>query len=112
MSTDNPTRTTAPDYKTIYTNFVEAGYGPFDISLAFNESVLDGDNFMVTRLARVIMTPAEAVAVIDILKNVINNYEQTWGKIVPPVFQPSLTKWVEEAAEQLGQQKKETTEGD
>jgi hypothetical protein len=88
---DDVTRINAPDFKTIYTNFVEAGYGPFDISLLLSQSVIAG-TMTLTHLARVMMSPAEARVFLGVLQQAIDGYEHTWGKIVPPVFQPDLNK--------------------
>jgi hypothetical protein len=93
MSSDNKIRVEAPDFKTIYTNFVESGYGPFDISIVLSQSVINSEgNMVLTHLARVMMSPAEAQILIGVLQQTVETYEQTWGKIVPPVFQPTLEK--------------------
>lgn len=90
MSSDDKTRVDAPDFKTIYTNFVESGYGPFDISLLLSQSVVSSNDIVLTHLARVMMSPAEAQILIGILQETLKNYEQTWGKIVPPSFQHDM----------------------
>ena len=77
----------APDFRTIYTNFVEAGFGPYDISLTLVESSIDDESTVVLkRLAKVIMSPAEAQTVVTIMQDAIRSYESTWGKIVQPVL--------------------------
>lgn len=88
MSSNNPARNFAPDYKTIYTNFVEGVYGPFDISLLLGESTAGREGLVLTQMAKIVMAPAEAVIVVEVLQNVINSYEETWGKIAKPKFTP------------------------
>jgi hypothetical protein len=81
------------DFRTIYTNFVQAAFTPYDVSLVLGESEInDSGQLIVEQSARVVMSPAEAQAVVGILANAIMAYEQTWGKIVSPKMQEQKTE--------------------
>jgi len=74
----------APDFKTIYTNFVQGAFSPLDIFLVVGEGMgpgIDGKPFVVQR-AKIIMAPVEAKIVAAILNQAIAQYEKQFGRIV------------------------------
>lgn len=99
----------ASDFRVVYTNYVQGLYGPFDISLQLAHSFVEPgkEGYSVRWHTRVVMSPAEAMTLLNILTGTLKNYEDTWGKIVVPVFQPEAKAML---AQQLSEEKK--TEGD
>jgi hypothetical protein len=83
----------SPDFKTIYTNFVQSGYTAFDISLVLAETagVDEMNAFVIESKARVVMSPVEAKVVLAILSNTINKFEEQFGpiNISPATFAPA-----------------------
>jgi hypothetical protein len=85
----------AKDFRTFYTNFIQASNSPFDISLMLMDNTGFADEsgkYVVERQARVVMTPAEAQNLIKIVSSIIESYEKTWGPIVPPQLQVKKTE--------------------
>ena len=74
----------APDFKTIYTNFVNAGLSPLDIILMVGEAIGPGPDGKpaILQRAKIIMTPVEAKIVCAILEDAVARYEKQFGKIV------------------------------
>ncbi|MGA9647560.1 MAG: DUF3467 domain-containing protein [Candidatus Korobacteraceae bacterium] len=77
----------AADYKTIYTNHVQGGVTPFDISLEIGEA--GGYNkhtnkWTVDLKAKVTMSPTEAKVVLAILAGTIKSFEEQFGPISIP----------------------------
>lgn len=73
-----------PDFKSYYTNFVQAGLSPFDISLEIGEA--EGYNpqtnkWLVLIKAKITMAPNEAKLVVAILANAVRNFESQYGQI-------------------------------
>ncbi len=78
--------TNSPDFKSIYSNFVQSGFTAFDIYLSFGETVggtPDG-TLPVEMKARVSMAPLEAKLVTLILASSVQKYEAQFGKIQVP----------------------------
>ncbi len=74
------------DFKTVYANWVQTGFGPFDISLLFGDAVpSDLAVFEVEHKVRVQLNPAEAKILVAMLAECVNNYEKVFGKIHIPV---------------------------
>jgi hypothetical protein len=87
-STDDqigPTFVRSPDFRSIYTNFVQSAYTPYDISLMLGETAgLEDGRWLVENKARLIMSPPEAKVVLIVLQGAIENYERVYGEIKPP----------------------------
>jgi Protein of unknown function (DUF3467) len=76
----------APDFKTIYTNFVNAAFSPLDIFFVVGEAVgtdPEGKPIVVQR-GKVIMSPMEAKIVAAIMVHTVAQYEKQFGKIAVP----------------------------
>ena len=76
-----------PNFQSYYTNFVQAGFTPFDISLLIGEAAgIDPatNKFMAELKAKITMSPTEAKVVLNIMLNTIRAYEAQFGKIVVP----------------------------
>lgn len=72
------------DFKTIYTNFVNANYSPFDIVLMLGELMgpaPDGKQVVLQR-AKVVMSPVEAKIVAAILNGAVSKFEKRFGRLV------------------------------
>jgi hypothetical protein len=74
---------TATDFKTIYTNFVQAAFSPLDIVMTLGDvqGVTEG-RYIIEARARVVMTPAEAKILVRIMGNTLKNYEAKFGEVV------------------------------
>lgn len=73
------------DYTTIYSNFAQVGQTPWDIRFLFSQLGETGVNEGgVTDLVTVIMTPALAKALINVLSANIKAYERENGEIKIP----------------------------
>jgi len=73
----------APDFKTIYTNFVNAAYSPLDVMLNIGETAgqtPEGRPLIIHR-AKIIMTPAEAKIIAAIMNDLVARFEKQFGKI-------------------------------
>ena len=78
-----PVSLQAPDFKSIYTNFVQAAFSPLDVFLMLGEAMgpaPDGKP-VILQHAKVIMTPVEAKIVIQILQTTMAQYEKQFGKV-------------------------------
>lgn len=75
----------ASDYRTIYTNHIQAGFSPLDVTLILSQVIAIQDRYGVENKARVIVTPVEAKILLNILKNTIKNYESKYGEINVPI---------------------------
>jgi hypothetical protein len=75
----------APDFKLIYTNYVQAGYTPLDVMLMVGETTgLNEGKVVVQHKARITMSPTEAKIVARILANTVKLFEKQFGEIVVP----------------------------
>lgn len=74
----------APDFRTVYTNFVNAGFSPFDVTLMLGEVMgpgADGKQIVLQRI-KVLMAAPEAKVVSMILADAVARYEKQFGIIV------------------------------
>jgi hypothetical protein len=81
----------APDYKNVYTNFVQGQFSPFDMSFMIGEALGPGPDGkqMILQKVRITMAPMEAKIVLMILANAIQKYEEQFGKLsIPPNLMP------------------------
>jgi Protein of unknown function (DUF3467) len=84
-STVEPVAVLAPDFKLIYTNFVQASFTPLDCSLILGEALgVENGRFTVQNKARVTMSPTEAKIVARLLLNTVRSYEKQFGEITVP----------------------------
>src|SRR5271166_3227985 len=77
----------AADFKTYYTNHVQAGLTPFDISLEIGEASglnRESNKWVVDVKAKITMSPSEAKVVLLILSGTIKTFEDQFGTIVIP----------------------------
>jgi Protein of unknown function (DUF3467) len=75
----------AADFRSIYTNWVQASHTPFDISLTLGEAVsVDANQFEVEQSARVVFSPLEAKIALVMLAGTIKAFESSFGTIVVP----------------------------
>jgi hypothetical protein len=79
-----PVAVAAPDFKTIYTNFVNAAFSPLDIFFTLGEAIGPGPDGrpVILQRAKIIMSPKEAKIVAAILMKAVADYEKKFGKIV------------------------------
>jgi hypothetical protein len=79
-----------PEFVTIYTNWVQSVYSPFDVALFLGEATgpTEGGRATIKRKAKIIMAVAEAKIVATILAGTVAKYEAQYGKIVlaPELF--------------------------
>jgi hypothetical protein len=85
------TKTT--EYRTIYANWVQAAFGPFDISMLLGTAFAHPTQEMIVeQAARVVFSPIEAKLTAMILTNVIKSFENQFGEIkIPEGLDSSLT---------------------
>jgi hypothetical protein len=75
----------APDFKLIYTNYVQAGFTPLDVALMVGETTgLNEGKVVVQHKARITMSPTEAKIVARILANTVKLFEKQFGEIFVP----------------------------
>jgi hypothetical protein len=80
--TSKPVLTKAPDYKNLYSNVVRSGVTPWDIRITFGQLVESPDNVPGAEdQITVIMSPAQAKAVLGNLQTSIQGYESLFGEI-------------------------------
>jgi Protein of unknown function (DUF3467) len=65
----------------IYSNFVQLTVTPFDIGIRFAQLVYDSPTPTAKEVARVIISPETAKAVMILLQRQITSYETAHGKI-------------------------------
>ena len=81
----SPTFVRVPDFKAIYTNFIQAGYTAFDISFLLGETAgVNEGKLMIETKARVAMSPLEAKMFLVMVGTVIQKYEAQFGTIIVP----------------------------
>lgn len=76
----------APDFKSVYVNFVQSAATPVDISLIVGDAnpTPSGVPDIEMKL-RLIMAPLQAKIMVAMLHQVIRQYEEQYGKIpIPP----------------------------
>ncbi|MGI9107945.1 MAG: DUF3467 domain-containing protein [Pyrinomonadaceae bacterium] len=73
------------DYKTIYSNFVQCGFTPWDVALQFGQmGETSKDTPLITDQAIVYLTPALAKAFVAVVSGNLRNYEAQFGEIKMP----------------------------
>lgn len=92
---ENTRFTKDQNFRTVYANWVQATFTPFDISLVIGDyfppaGPEEGSNILdVTQKFRVVFSPLEAKLAIGIFLQAMRNYETQFGKIVvPEVMKP------------------------
>jgi hypothetical protein len=82
----------APDFKSVYTNFVQGQFSPFDMSFMIGEALGPGPDGkqMIQQKVRITMAPMEAKIFLMIIANAVQNYEAQFGKLsIPPELMPA-----------------------
>jgi hypothetical protein len=75
----------APDFRSIYANWVQATFSPHDISMMVGESFQTGPQIVgVEHKARIIFSPLEGKLLSVILRKIVETYETQFGEIVVP----------------------------
>jgi hypothetical protein len=76
----------AENFKTLYANWVQASFTPFDISLVVGQAMSGNapSTFEVEQKARIIFHPLEAKVVIAMLGKAVETYEKQFGAIPVP----------------------------
>jgi hypothetical protein len=78
-------RVRGKDYQTVYANFAQIGQTPWDVRLLFSQlGEIDVDQGGVTDLVTIVITPALAKALINVLITNIKAYERDNGEIKLP----------------------------
>lgn len=72
------------DFKSIYANWIQTSFGPFDISMVFGDVQVSEATFEIEKRIRVQLHPAEIKILLAMLAGVIQNYENHFGKIILP----------------------------
>ena len=65
-----------------YSNFFQIGFTAFEFIIDFGQSYPDGHRERIN--TRVVTNPAYALELLNVLRNSIANYEQTYGAIPKP----------------------------
>lgn len=87
------------NYKTIYSNWVQAGRTPWDVALVFgNVREIQPGETAILELINVTLTPALAKALINTLAATVKEYERENGEIQIPA---SLRRLAEERRQRL-----------
>jgi hypothetical protein len=83
----------AADFKSIYVNFAQTAASPADISLGVGETMPTQTGITDVEIkARLVMAPVQAKIMLGMLYQVIQQYEQQFGKIaIPPVLAAQLS---------------------
>jgi hypothetical protein len=78
--------TRSADFRSIYSNWAQCAFSPFDITLIVGEAIpVPAGNFEVEQKARVIFHPAEAKVIAWMLLDTVKKYEDNFGKVaIPP----------------------------
>jgi len=76
------------DFKSIYVNFAQTAAGPTDISIGVGEALPTETGIPDIEIkARLVMAPLQAKIMLALIYQVVQQYEQQFGKIVvPPVI--------------------------
>jgi hypothetical protein len=76
----------SPHFRTIYTNFVQSSFTPFDISVTLSENAgfNESEEIVIEQQARLVMAPLEARVLLRVLDNTIKLHERQFGKIPDP----------------------------
>jgi len=84
-SPPNPPVKLAPDYRSVYANFCRTTVSPWDISLTFGQLIqIEGKQAgegTPHDMATIIVSPAEAKVVAQMLDQAIRQYESIFGEI-------------------------------
>jgi hypothetical protein len=84
--------TFATDFKTVYTNFIQGQFSPFDMSFLIAEALGPGPDGrpMILQKVRITMAPMEAKILLMIIADGLKKYEDQFGKIsIPPEAMPT-----------------------
>jgi len=74
------------DFKTVYTNFAQAAFTPWDMRIIFSlVGEHEIDNVGIIEQATVVMSPALTKALVNLLNHNIKQYESVNGEIKIPL---------------------------
>ena len=77
----------SPDYRSVYANWVQCGFTPYDMSVVVGEAYPNPEvenAFDVERKLRLILSPLEAKLVVGMLFATIRAFEEKFGTIGIP----------------------------
>jgi hypothetical protein len=75
----------ATDFRSLYVNWVQGTFTPFDVSLAIGQIRSTGPtSFDVDHQANILFSPLEAKIALAMLGNLIRVYENRFGKVKIP----------------------------
>jgi Protein of unknown function (DUF3467) len=84
----------SPDFKSIYANWAQTSFSPYEITLLVGEATQSATPNLVEieQRARITFSPLEAKLVMAFLQNVLTKYEGQYGRVAIPdiVLQPLL----------------------
>jgi hypothetical protein len=102
----------APDFKSVYVNFVQTAASPTDISIGVGEASPTQTGIADLEMkARLVMAPLQAKIMVAMLIQAIQQYEKQFGEIVIPLaLSAQLSAAVPKTA--ALEKGKDSTEGD
>jgi hypothetical protein len=90
--------TKTSDFKTLYVNYVQTFFTPFDMTLLVGQAVsVDPKAAEVEHKARIVMHPAEAKILSALLSQSVEQYEKQYGDIPIDKVRHTLLKRDEQA---------------
>lgn len=100
----------SPNFRSIYTNWIQAQFSPHDFSFLLGEAFQPNpETIEVQHTGRVIMGPLEAKLLMFILGKLVSSYEQQFGLInIPDKIVQEMTEQIPELKTFIGN----VTEGD
>ncbi len=73
------------NYVSVYSNYAQAGYTPWDLRITFSETKEVGnDKVVFDDLVTVTLNPALALALVQVIQGNLQGYEAQYGKIKVP----------------------------
>ncbi len=73
------------NYVSVYSNYAQAGYTPWDLRITFSETRDIGqDKIILDDLVTITINPALALALVKVIQSNLQGYEEQYGKIKVP----------------------------
>ncbi len=91
------------DFQSIYANWIQATFSPHELSMIVGQSFQTSPGVVgVQQKARIMFSPLEGKLLSVILRKIVENYEEQFGKIVVPhVIGDQLVEQMPEIAEMM-----------
>jgi len=75
----------ATDFRTLYVNWMQGSFSPFDITLAVGQTRPTGpSSFEIEHQANILFNPLEAKVAVVMLANLIRVFESNFGEVKIP----------------------------